>query len=50
MSCFPGRMKEYNEVSLDRFDAENLQSTVYFLSHKHEGLPNFHLLSLSLKK
>jgi len=37
MSCFGGRMKEYERVSLDRFDGKNLQSTVYFLSHLHTG-------------
>ncbi|XP_052780861.1 uncharacterized protein LOC128217634 [Mya arenaria] len=36
MSCFGGLMKEYDRVSLDRFDGRNLQSTVYFLSHLHE--------------
>ncbi|XP_052286066.1 uncharacterized protein LOC127881901 isoform X2 [Dreissena polymorpha] len=36
MSCFGGRMKEYDRVSLDRFDSKNLQSTVYLLSHLHE--------------
>ena len=30
-------MREYIDISLDRFDGENLDSTVYFLSHKHEG-------------
>ena len=30
-------MKEYERISLDRFDGKNLQSTVYFLSHLHEG-------------
>ena len=30
-------MNEYDRVSLDRFDGKNLQSTVYFLSHLHEG-------------
>ena len=37
MSSFGGRMKEYERISLDRFDGKNLQSTVYFLSHLHEG-------------
>lgn len=37
MSSFGGTMREYLDVSLDRFDGENLESTVYFLSHKHEG-------------
>ncbi|XP_060590086.1 protein artemis-like [Ruditapes philippinarum] len=36
MSCFGGRMQEYDRISLDRFDGRNLQSTVYFLSHLHE--------------
>lgn len=35
MSCFTGRTFEYGEISLDRFDGENLNSTVYFLSHCH---------------
>ncbi len=28
-------MKEYPEISLDRFDGENLQSAAFFLSHCH---------------
>lgn len=42
MSCFKGKMREYRNISLDRFDGLNLKSTVYFLSHCHcdhmEGL------------
>ena len=37
MSTFPGLMKEYRNISIDRFDKENLESTVYFLSHMHQG-------------
>ncbi len=33
-----GCMQEYSAVSIDRFDADNLKSTVYFLSHKHAGM------------
>ena len=43
MSCFEGKMKEYPEVSLDRFDGLNLQSTGYFLSHCHAD----HLVGLN---
>ena len=37
MSTFVGRMKEYIDISIDRYDGINLQSTVYFLSHNHTG-------------
>ncbi|TSK13325.1 Protein artemis [Bagarius yarrelli] len=36
MSSFPGRMKEYPTVSIDRFDRENLHARAYFLSHCHK--------------
>ncbi|XP_062338596.1 protein artemis isoform X1 [Osmerus eperlanus] len=36
MSSFPGRMKEYPTISLDRFDKENLHARAYFLSHCHK--------------
>ncbi|KAL6460259.1 hypothetical protein MHYP_G00320180 [Metynnis hypsauchen] len=36
MSSFPGRMKEYSTVSIDRFDKENLHARAYFLSHCHK--------------
>lgn len=39
MSSFPGRMKEYPTISLDRFDRENLHARAYFLSHCHKGEP-----------
>ncbi|PVD24277.1 hypothetical protein C0Q70_14748 [Pomacea canaliculata] len=35
MSSFEGRMKEYRLISIDRFDKDNLNSTVFFLSHCH---------------
>lgn len=35
MSCFAGKTNEFCNVSLDRFDGNNLESTVYFLSHCH---------------
>ncbi|XP_061187387.1 protein artemis-like [Saccostrea echinata] len=35
MSCFNGKMREYRNISLDRFDGLNLRSTAYFLSHCH---------------
>ncbi|XP_062618809.1 protein artemis-like isoform X1 [Saccostrea cucullata] len=35
MSCFSGKMREYRNISLDRFDGLNLRSTAYFLSHCH---------------
>ncbi|OWF41607.1 protein artemis-like [Mizuhopecten yessoensis] len=44
MSCFKGRMSEYRNISLDRFDGQNLNSTVYFLSHLHED----HTVGLSV--
>ncbi|XP_033745811.1 protein artemis-like [Pecten maximus] len=44
MSCFKGRMSEYRNISLDRFDGPNLNSTVYFLSHLHED----HTVGLSV--
>jgi DNA cross-link repair 1C protein len=37
MSCFKGRMREYRNISIDRFDGENLKSTAFFLSHVHSG-------------
>uniref|UniRef100_A0A6Q2ZM80 Protein artemis n=1 Tax=Esox lucius TaxID=8010 RepID=A0A6Q2ZM80_ESOLU len=36
MSSFAGRMKEYPNISLDRFDRENLHARAYFLSHCHK--------------
>ncbi|XP_042191223.1 LOW QUALITY PROTEIN: protein artemis [Callorhinchus milii] len=36
MSSFVGRMKEYESVSIDRFDRENLLAKAYFLSHCHK--------------
>ncbi|KAK3544580.1 hypothetical protein QTP86_017660 [Hemibagrus guttatus] len=36
MSSFPGRMKEYPTISVDRFDRENLHAKAYFLSHCHK--------------
>ncbi|KAK2832209.1 hypothetical protein Q7C36_015671 [Tachysurus vachellii] len=36
MSSFPGRMKEYPTISIDRFDRENLHARAYFLSHCHK--------------
>nr|XP_011416043.2 protein artemis isoform X3 [Crassostrea gigas] len=48
MSCFKGKMREYQNISLDRFDGLNLKSTVYFLSHCHcdhmEGLASAEFL------
>ena len=35
MSCFLGKLKEFKAISLDRFDGDNLRSTMYFLSHCH---------------
>ena len=35
MSSFNGKTHEFPEVSLDRFDGDNLNSTVFFLSHCH---------------
>ena len=43
MSCFPGRLHEFNEISLDQFAGENLTSSVYFLSHCHSD----HMVGLS---
>ncbi|XP_061839541.1 protein artemis [Nerophis lumbriciformis] len=36
MSTFAGRMKEYPNISLDRFDNDNLNAHAYFLSHCHK--------------
>ncbi|XP_041349574.1 uncharacterized protein DDB_G0290685-like [Gigantopelta aegis] len=36
MSEFVGRMKEYRQLSIDRFDGQNLKSTAFFLSHCHK--------------
>ncbi|KAM4678638.1 protein artemis [Discoglossus pictus] len=36
MSSFPGQMKEYPSISIDRFDRENLSARAYFLSHCHK--------------
>lgn len=35
MSTFDGRFTEIQNISVDRFDGENLQSSVFFLSHCH---------------
>ena len=35
MSVFASPISEYPGVSIDRFNGENLKSTVYFLSHCH---------------
>jgi len=43
MSCFCGKTKEYPYISLDRFDGDNLNSSVYFLSHCHSD----HMVGLS---
>ncbi|KAF6129634.1 DNA cross-link repair 1C [Phyllostomus discolor] len=36
MSCFQGQMAEYPNISIDRFDRENLKARAYFLSHCHK--------------
>ncbi|XP_053521702.1 protein artemis isoform X3 [Artibeus jamaicensis] len=36
MSCFEGQMAEYPNISIDRFDRENLKARAYFLSHCHK--------------
>ncbi|XP_063301515.1 protein artemis [Pelobates fuscus] len=36
MSSFPGRMKEYPTIAIDKFDKENLSARAYFLSHCHK--------------
>ena len=39
MSTFSGHLIDrYPYLSLDRFDANNLKSTIYWLSHAHSGL------------
>ncbi|KAF2898502.1 hypothetical protein ILUMI_07673 [Ignelater luminosus] len=35
MSTFDGKIEEIPEISVDRFDGENINSTVFFLSHCH---------------
>ncbi|KAG4066946.1 hypothetical protein HA402_007694 [Bradysia odoriphaga] len=42
MSTFTGVMKEFPSLSVDRFDNENLKSTVFLLSHCHAD----HMLGL----
>ena len=37
MSSFSGKIKEFPQISIDRFDGRNLASTAYFLSHAHSG-------------
>ena len=37
MSEFAGPVSEFPGISIDRFNGENLKSTVYFLSHCHTG-------------
>ena len=39
MSSFPGICREFPGVSMDRFDRQNLRSSVFLLSHCHEGAP-----------
>ncbi|KAM5286489.1 protein artemis isoform 1-T1 [Hipposideros larvatus] len=36
MSSFQGQMAEYPNISIDRFDRENLRARAYFLSHCHK--------------
>ncbi|KAM8802330.1 protein artemis isoform 2-T2 [Rhynchonycteris naso] len=36
MSSFQGQMAEYPNISIDRFDRENLKARAYFLSHCHK--------------
>jgi DNA cross-link repair 1C protein len=36
MSSFAGKMVEYPFLSIDRFDKENLDSVMFFLSHCHQ--------------
>lgn len=39
MSRFGGRLREYPQLSIDRFDYDNLRARAYFLSHCHKGEP-----------
>ncbi|CAH1155960.1 unnamed protein product [Phaedon cochleariae] len=54
MSTFGGKIQEYPEISVDRFDKENVHSTAYFLSHCHTdhmvGLSNFHFQEQMVEK
>ncbi|KAK7067353.1 Protein artemis [Halocaridina rubra] len=43
MSSFSGKIKEFPQISVDRFDGRNLASTAYFLSHAHSD----HMVGLS---
>ena len=45
MSTFRGPLDEIENVSVDRFDKENLKSTVYFLSHHHAGKSSYGILN-----
>uniref|UniRef100_A0A8L0DNJ0 Protein artemis n=1 Tax=Oncorhynchus mykiss TaxID=8022 RepID=A0A8L0DNJ0_ONCMY len=49
MSSFAGRMKEYPNMSLDRFDRENLHARAYFLSHCHKGKEILFEIHLTVK-
>jgi DNA cross-link repair 1C protein len=43
MSSFPGKFKEYDFISIDRFNYDNLSSSLFFLSHCHED----HMIGLN---
>lgn len=45
MSTFAGIMKEFPCISVDRFDNDNLQSKIFFLSHCHMD----HMVGLNSK-
>ncbi|CAK8698220.1 unnamed protein product [Clavelina lepadiformis] len=48
MSCFSGKMAIYKNLSIDRFDGNNLNASAFFLSHCHTdhmvGLDSEHLI------
>ncbi|KAG8224986.1 hypothetical protein J437_LFUL005997, partial [Ladona fulva] len=46
MSEFGGKLDEIEEVSIDRFDGDNLKSTAFFLSHCHSD----HMVGLNSKE
>lgn len=46
MSTFKGKIKEIPGISVDRFDNENLESEVYFLSHCHSD----HMVGLNTEE
>ena len=49
MSCFSGKMVEYPQFSIDRFDEKNVEAGAFFLSHCHAGNVRLPRLSFSVR-